>query len=57
VRAGWGGGEVIECRIVSSERTTSELQSELVPRIRQFEFSSKDVNVMEVTWPVDFLPS
>jgi TonB family protein len=50
-------GEVIDCRVVSSELKTPELESKLVARIRQFEFSSKDVNMMEVTWPVDFLPS
>jgi periplasmic protein TonB len=50
-------GEVIDCRVVSSELKTPELESKLVARIRSFEFSAKDVNVMEVTWPVDFLPS
>jgi periplasmic protein TonB len=50
-------GEVVDCRVVSSELKTPELESKLVARIRQFEFTSKDVEVMEVTWPVDFLPS
>lgn len=50
-------GEVMDCRVVSSELKTPELEGKLVARIRQFEFASKDVEVMEVTWPVDFLPS
>ena len=29
----------------------------LLARIRQFDFGAKDVDVMVVTWPVDFLPS
>jgi TonB family protein len=50
-------GEVIGCRIVSSELQAAELESKLLARIRQFEFSAKDVEQMVVTWPVDFLPS
>jgi hypothetical protein len=48
---------VVECRIVSSELKTPELESKLLARVRQFDFSPKDVDQMVVTWPVDFLPS
>jgi periplasmic protein TonB len=51
------GGNVIECRIVSSELKTPELEAKLLARIRQFDFGAKDVDQMNVTWPVDFLPS
>lgn len=34
-----------------------ELEQKLIARIRQFNFGSKDVDVMVVSWPVDFLPS
>lgn len=51
------GGEVIGCRIVSTELKTPELEQKLVARIRQFDFGAKDVDVMVVSWPVDFLPS
>lgn len=51
------GGDVIGCRVVSSELKTPELEQKLVARIRQFDFGAKDVEQMVVTWPVDFLPS
>jgi hypothetical protein len=51
------GGNVLDCRIVSSELKASDLESKLVARVRQFDFGSKDVDVMVLTWPVDFLPS
>jgi periplasmic protein TonB len=50
-------GMVTECRVVSSELKASELESKLLARIRQFDFGSKDVELMVVSWPVDFLPS
>jgi TonB family protein len=50
-------GNVVECRIVSSELKTPELEAKLLARVRQFDFSAKDVDQMVVTWPVDFLPS
>ena len=49
-------GEV-ECRIVSSELRSPELERKLLARIRQFNFGAKDVAQMVVNWPVDFLPS
>jgi TonB family protein len=51
------GGEVTGLRVVSSELKAAELESKLLARIRQFDFGAKDVEVMVVTWPVDFLPS
>ncbi|MDP1690710.1 MAG: TonB family protein, partial [Burkholderiaceae bacterium] len=50
-------GEVIGCRVVSTELKTPELEQKLVARIRQFDFGAKDVDAMVVSWPVDFLPS
>lgn len=50
-----GGVEAV--RIVSSELKAAELEGKLLARIRQFDFGAKDVDVMVVTWPVDFLPS
>ena len=50
-------GNVTDVRIESSELKTPELESKLLARIRQFDFGSKDVDQMVVTWPVDFLPS
>jgi hypothetical protein len=50
-------GDVIECKLVSSELKAAELESKLLARIKQFDFGAKDVELMVVTWPVDFLPS
>jgi periplasmic protein TonB len=50
-------GEVVECKIVSSELKASELERKLLARIKQFDFGAKDVAPIDITWPVDFLPS
>jgi TonB family protein len=50
-------GQVEGLRLVSSELKAEELEKKLLARIRQFDFGAKDVDVMVVTWPVDFLPS
>jgi protein TonB len=50
-------GQVQGLRIISSELKAEELEKKLLARIRQFDFGAKDVDLMVVTWPVDFLPS
>jgi TonB family protein len=50
-------GEVSGLRIVSSELKNEELERRLLARIRSFDFGAKEVEVLVVTWPVDFLPS
>ena len=50
-------GEVLDVKIASSELHADELERKLLARIRQFDFGSKDVEQIVVTWPVDFLPS
>jgi len=50
-------GEVVDCKIVSSELKATDLERKLLARIKQFDFGAKDVAQMVVTWPVDFLPS
>jgi len=50
-------GSVSNIRLVSSELKAQELEGKLLARIRQFDFGAKDVEVMVVSWPVDFLPS
>jgi TonB family protein len=50
-------GEVVDCRIASSELKSPDLERKLLARIKNFDFGAKDVDVMTVTWPVDFLPS
>jgi outer membrane biosynthesis protein TonB len=51
------GGDVVDARIESSELKNPDLEKKLLSRIRQFDFGAKDVEVMVVTWPLDFLPS
>ena len=51
------GGNVVDCRIESSDLKTPELEAKLLARIRQFDFGAKDVNEMVVSYPLDFLPS
>ncbi len=50
-------GQVVDLRIVASELKADELERKLLARIRQFDFGARDVEIMVVTWPVDFLPS
>jgi TonB family protein len=50
-------GEVVDVRVLSSELKASDLERKLLARIKGFDFGSKDVDVMVVSWPVDFLPS
>lgn len=50
-------GEIVAARIISSELKANELEGKLLARIRQFDFGAKDVEVMVVSWPLDFLPS
>jgi len=50
-------GEVTDCRIVSSELKATDLERKLLARVKQFDFGAKDVAPIDITWPVDFLPS
>lgn len=51
------GGDVSDVRVVSTELKADDLERKLLARVRQFDFGAKDVEVMVVSWPVDFLPS
>jgi hypothetical protein len=50
-------GAVSDCRIVSSDLNSPELEAKLLARICQFDFGAKDVDQMIAKFPVDFLPS
>lgn len=50
-------GAVTSLSIVSSELKQPEVEEKLLARIRTFDFGAKDVNVMVVNYPLDFLPS
>ena len=51
------GGEVTDCRVVSSELGDSELERKLVARVKMFRFEAKDVGAITVTKPIDFFPA
>jgi protein TonB len=50
-------GQVMACEVVSSELRATDLERKLISRVRLFDFGAKNVGVMVVTYPIDFLPS
>lgn len=50
-------GEVIDCRVVSSELGDPELERKLVTRVRMFRFEERDVEIVTTTKPIDFFPA
>jgi protein TonB len=50
-------GKVAACEIVSSGLDDPVLERKLIARILLFNFGSKDVEKLVVTYPIDFLPS
>lgn len=50
-------GQVMNLRLLSSDLNAPELEKKLLARIKQFDFGAKNVDVLTLTWPVDFLPS
>ena len=51
------GGSVTSCVQVSSELKNPELEQKLLTRFRSMTFPAEDVEVLETTYPIDFLPS
>jgi TonB family protein len=50
-------GEVIDCKVVSSELKNDELERKLVARIKMFKFEDRDVEKITTTKPIDFFPA
>lgn len=51
-------GKVIDCRVVSSDLKNPELEKKIVDRILLFQFKPlNNVDTLEVTYPLDFLPT
>ena len=50
-------GRVTACEVVTSELRVPDLERKLVARVRLFDFGEKNVGLMVVTYPIDFLPS
>lgn len=49
-------GQVTSIRIVSSDIQNPDLEKKLMSRIQLFNFGSRDVDELIVTYPIDFLP-
>lgn len=50
-------GQVVSCKVISSELNNKALERKLVARIKLLNFGARDVEEMIVTYPIDFLPS
>lgn len=50
-------GSVSMCRLEASDMDAPELASQVLERIRGFDFGAKDVVAMTIIYPIDFLPA
>lgn len=50
-------GEVLNCRVISSELNDPELERRLVLRVKTFRFEARDVETLTLTKPIDFFPA
>ncbi|MBU1191071.1 MAG: AgmX/PglI C-terminal domain-containing protein [Gammaproteobacteria bacterium] len=50
-------GQVVDCSVVSSELADAALGTKVVSRVKMFNFGTKDVEVVTITYPIDFLPA
>jgi TonB family protein len=50
-------GKVTNCEVVSSELHDSALGKKISQRVKLFDFGSKDVSEVTISYPIDFLPA
>jgi len=50
-------GQVVMCKVVSTELNDKELENKIVSLVKLFHFESKDVETITTTKPIDFFPS
>ena len=50
-------GEVLDCKVVSSELNDPELERKLIARVKLFRFEARDVEAITLTKPIDFFPA
>jgi protein TonB len=50
-------GKVTRCELVSSELHDAALGQKITQRVKLFNFESKDVSEVTITYPIDFLPA
>ncbi|MEI6458405.1 MAG: AgmX/PglI C-terminal domain-containing protein [Pseudomonadota bacterium] len=49
-------GEVMDCKVLSSELKNEELERKLIALIKMFHFADRDVEIMTTTKPIEFFP-
>lgn len=50
-------GQVIKCKVLSSELNNPNLERKLIARVKLFRFKPSNVEQIVVKYPIDFLPS
>ena len=50
-------GELVMCRVVSSELKDPDLERKIIALVRLFRFDPKDVDTITTTKPIDFFPA
>ncbi|KAF0192268.1 MAG: TonB family C-terminal domain-containing protein [Gammaproteobacteria bacterium] len=50
-------GVILDCKVISSDVRDDDFLRKLVARVKLFDFGTKDVEEMIVTYPIDFLPT
>ena len=50
-------GKVLACKLISSELDDPSLGQNITRRVKLFDFGSKDVSEVTITYPIDFLPA
>lgn len=50
-------GEVLDCKIASSELHDPDLERKLTARVKLFKFEARDVEAITLTKPIDFFPA
>jgi len=51
------GGEVTDCKVISSELNDPELESKIVARVRLFRFEARDVETIVAHKTIEFFPT
>ncbi len=50
-------GKVVQCRVISSELNSPELERKIIARIKLFKFKPGNMRKTTIKYPIDFLPS
>ncbi|NND65552.1 MAG: TonB family protein, partial [Gammaproteobacteria bacterium] len=50
-------GAVTQCKVVSSQLNSPELEAKLIRRVKLFNFGARNVGTVTTTKPIDFFPA